>query len=162
MQSEDAKEILFFQDVPVAIKVASSGLAGYATPSANIPPSPLSSSLLSSQGLSPQHTSQTQTQTTQSSASETRKKTIQVQVSRRSSLLPNGQRVKFLDIRLTDESDPYFLYQLGIAQEDFHSLRLEQNLLVDFIDFPVKLIELLEECQRASKDENPKYGKHSL
>jgi spindle assembly abnormal protein 6 len=56
--------------------------------------------------------------------------------------------LKVLSIKLTDENDPFFLFQMEIGEEEFPSLKSEQNLLVDFTNFPVKFIELLEECNR--------------
>jgi spindle assembly abnormal protein 6 len=52
--------------------------------------------------------------------------------------------------------DPFFLYQLSITADDFHSLRTEQHLLVDFVQFPIKFIELLEECIKNKGEEHPK------
>ncbi|KAJ3125039.1 Spindle assembly abnormal protein 6 [Nowakowskiella sp. JEL0407] len=69
----------------------------------------------------------------------------------------NSGRLKVLEIQLTDESDPFFLYQLDIGEEEFHALRYEQNLLVDFQQFPVKLVELLEECIACKNDDSPKF-----
>ena len=57
---------------------------------------------------------------------------------------------KVLQISLTDETDPFFLFQLEIGEDDFHRLKSEQNLLVDFAEFPFKFVELLEECIAAS------------
>ena len=61
-----------------------------------------------------------------------------------------------LDIKLTDEADPYFYYHLEIGEDDFHALRAEQNLLVDFVQFPHKFIELLEATVNCRDDEHPK------
>ncbi|KAJ1538055.1 hypothetical protein HK405_014151, partial [Cladochytrium tenue] len=69
--------------------------------------------------------------------------------------LRGGLRV--LDVRLTDELDPFFLQQLSIGEDDFHSLRVEQNLLVDFQQFPLKFVELLEECERCGSEDHPKF-----
>lgn len=66
-------------------------------------------------------------------------------------------RIKVLEITLTDETDPFFLCQLDIGEEDFHTVKNEQNLLVDFQQFPHKFIELLEECVKCRNQENPKY-----
>jgi spindle assembly abnormal protein 6 len=57
---------------------------------------------------------------------------------------------------LTDEKDPFFLFQLEITAESFHALRAEQNILVDFLQFPLKFIELLEECIKSKGEEHPK------
>ena len=63
---------------------------------------------------------------------------------------------KVLEILLTDEEDPYFLYSLEIGEDSFHSIRNDQNLLVDFQQFPEKLIELLQECINCRNDDHPK------
>jgi spindle assembly abnormal protein 6 len=61
-----------------------------------------------------------------------------------------------LEVQLTDDSDLYFLYQLDIGEDDFHHLKTDQNLLVDFAQFPKKFIELLEECVQNKDKETPK------
>lgn len=38
------------------------------------------------------------------------------------------------------------MWQLDLTEEEFYSIRSEQNLLVDFHNFPYKLIELLQKC----------------
>ena len=38
------------------------------------------------------------------------------------------------------------MWQLDLTEEEFYLLRSEQNLLVDFANFPYKLIELLQKC----------------
>lgn len=38
------------------------------------------------------------------------------------------------------------MWQLDLTEEEFYSVRTEQNLLVDFMNFPYKLIELLQKC----------------
>ena len=38
------------------------------------------------------------------------------------------------------------MWQLDLTEEEFYSVRSEQNLLVDFNNFPYKLIELLQKC----------------
>lgn len=51
---------------------------------------------------------------------------------------------KLIDIQITDEQDPFFLFTLQISENDFVTLKREQGLLVDFHAFPSNLIELLE------------------
>jgi hypothetical protein len=70
---------------------------------------------------------------------------------------PSTGRMKMLELRLTDDSDPFFLYHMTIGEDDFHTLRTEQNLLVDFLQFPLKLIELLDECNACKNEDSPKY-----
>ena len=57
---------------------------------------------------------------------------------------PSNQQI--LTIELTDETNPYFLYTMEISDTEFHRLRNEQALLVDFQSFPKKIIELIELC----------------
>lgn len=38
------------------------------------------------------------------------------------------------------------MWQLDLTEEEFYLIRSEQNLLVDFLNFPYKLIELLQKC----------------
>ena len=39
---------------------------------------------------------------------------------------------QILIMELTDEQDSLFLYQLSCSEQDFHILKAEQQLLVDF------------------------------
>lgn len=49
-------------------------------------------------------------------------------------------------MRISDVNDPFFMWQFDLTEEEFYSIRSEQNLLVDFNNFPYKLIELLQKC----------------
>lgn len=51
-----------------------------------------------------------------------------------------------LTMELTDEQDPLFLFQLSCSEQDFHILKSEQQLLVDFQAFPQSFVELLNFC----------------
>lgn len=55
-----------------------------------------------------------------------------------------------LIFELTDESDPFFYFSLNVGEGDFHSLKAEQRLLVDFQTFPSRLVDLLQTCLDAS------------
>ena len=55
---------------------------------------------------------------------------------------------------MTDENDPYFLYVLDVGEQDFHHLKRDQSLLVEFPVFPSKLIELIELCLLSSRSNN--------
>ncbi|KAJ3022077.1 Spindle assembly abnormal protein 6 [Thoreauomyces humboldtii] len=85
---------------------------------------------------------------------EKRRPNISVQVSLASR---NSGRVKVLELRLTDEADPFFLYHLEVGEDDFHALKEEQHLLVDFQQFPLNFIELLEACRHAKHEPQPKF-----
>ncbi|XP_065764111.1 spindle assembly abnormal protein 6 homolog isoform X2 [Muntiacus reevesi] len=64
---------------------------------------------------------------------------------------------KDLVIRLTDDADPFFLYNLVISEEDFQSLKFQQGLLVDFLAFPQKFIDLLQQCTQEHAKEIPRF-----
>jgi spindle assembly abnormal protein 6 len=55
---------------------------------------------------------------------------------------------------VTDENDPYFLYVLDVGEQDFHHLKRDQSLLVEFPVFPSKMIELIELCLNLSNSSN--------
>ena len=55
---------------------------------------------------------------------------------------------------MTDENDPYFLYVLDVGEQDFHHLKRDQSLLVEFPVFPSKLIELIELCLLSGRSNN--------
>ncbi|ORX58519.1 hypothetical protein BCR36DRAFT_457362 [Piromyces finnis] len=69
----------------------------------------------------------------------------------------NNGRVKVLNIQITDPEDPFFLYTLEIGEDDFHVLKNEQNLLVDFQQFPISFTQLLDECINSKFDDSPKF-----
>ncbi|KAJ3333697.1 Spindle assembly abnormal protein 6 [Blyttiomyces sp. JEL0837] len=135
-----AAEVLFFKEVPVNIKTSVTGGQ---------------SSLTASSSSSSAITGIVSNSATSALQQESRRHAIHVHVA--VSTPQQAGRVKVLELRLTDETDSFFLYQLSIGEDDFHVLRSEQNLLVDFNQFPHKFIELLEECIRCRSDESPKF-----
>lgn len=64
---------------------------------------------------------------------------------------------KYLDLQLTMEDDPLFLFCLQVDEEDFHTLKAEQTLLVDFVQFPSKVVELLQSCIHQQREAHPKF-----
>ncbi|KAG9483243.1 hypothetical protein GDO78_009275 [Eleutherodactylus coqui] len=58
---------------------------------------------------------------------------------------------------MTDDTDPFFLYNLVISEDDFQSLKLQQGLLVDFSAFPQKFIDLVYQCINEEKKEVPRF-----
>ncbi|KAL1023197.1 hypothetical protein UPYG_G00037550 [Umbra pygmaea] len=80
-----------------------------------------------------------------------------IRVSIELQLTTNPVHKRDLLVRLTDDSDPYFLYNLAISEEDFQSLKVQQGLLVDFASFPQKFIDLLNQCISEQDKENPKF-----
>jgi spindle assembly abnormal protein 6 len=63
---------------------------------------------------------------------------------------PNENPIRILHVQITDESDYYFLQTLDVSETEFHVLKREQSLLVDFTTFPSKLIELLQLCVQST------------
>jgi hypothetical protein len=53
---------------------------------------------------------------------------------------------KVLELVITQDADPFFLYSLSLTDDDYHILKSEQGLVVDFNVFPDKVIELLSGC----------------
>ncbi|ETO11842.1 spindle assembly protein, partial [Reticulomyxa filosa] len=54
------------------------------------------------------------------------------------------------------KNDPFLLYMLTVSETEFHQLKTDQTLLVDFNGFPKSLIYLLQECLKCKQDEHPK------
>uniref|UniRef100_A0A8D3BWN3 Spindle assembly abnormal protein 6 N-terminal domain-containing protein n=1 Tax=Scophthalmus maximus TaxID=52904 RepID=A0A8D3BWN3_SCOMX len=63
-------------------------------------------------------------------------------------------------VRLTDDLDSYFLFNLSISEEDFQSLKVQQGLLIDFASFPQKFIDLLNLCYSEQESDNPRFLLH--
>jgi len=57
-----------------------------------------------------------------------------------------GQQERIIHFEVADDSDPYFLYVLDVGEQDFHNLKRDQSILVDFGVFPTMFIELLAQC----------------
>ena len=57
-------------------------------------------------------------------------------------------------VEITDDDgvDPCFLYFWRVSEEEFHELKTQQRLLVDFATFPANLIELLQCCLKDSNN----------
>ncbi|TPX58976.1 hypothetical protein PhCBS80983_g02810 [Powellomyces hirtus] len=129
---ETATEILFNKGIPVTVK----------QPSVRLPQ------------VGPRITIPGLVSAATDTYQEKRRPNITVQVGLASR---KGGRLKVLEVQLTDEADPFFLYHLEVGEDDFHTLKDEQNLLVDFQQFPVNFIELLEACHPTSRDSQPKF-----
>ncbi|NXC49700.1 SAS6 protein, partial [Penelope pileata] len=71
--------------------------------------------------------------------------------------ISNPVHRKDLAVRLTDDADPFFLYNLVISEEDFQSLKSQQGLLVDFSAFPQKFIDLLQQCIHEQDKDIPRF-----
>ncbi|KAB0386711.1 hypothetical protein FD755_001667 [Muntiacus reevesi] len=86
---------------------------------------------------------------------EERRMSIRLSIELQS--VSNPVHRKDLVIRLTDDADPFFLYNLVISEEDFQSLKFQQGLLVDFLAFPQKFIDLLQQCTQEHAKEIPRF-----
>ncbi|NWV14908.1 SAS6 protein, partial [Ptilonorhynchus violaceus] len=71
--------------------------------------------------------------------------------------ISNPVHKKDLAVRLTDDTDPFFLYNLVISEEDFQSLKSQQGLLVDFSAFPQRFIDLLQQCIQEQNKDIPRF-----
>uniref|UniRef100_A0A3B4F4W7 Spindle assembly abnormal protein 6 homolog n=1 Tax=Pundamilia nyererei TaxID=303518 RepID=A0A3B4F4W7_9CICH len=69
-------------------------------------------------------------------------------------------QVNDLLVRITDDIDPYFLFNLAISEEDFQSLKVQQGLLIDFASFPQKFIDLLNLCISEQTSDSPRFLLH--
>ncbi|XP_034636031.1 spindle assembly abnormal protein 6 homolog [Trachemys scripta elegans] len=69
----------------------------------------------------------------------------------------NPVHKKDLIVQLTDDTDPFFLYNLVISEEDFQSLKCQQGLLVDFSAFPQRFIDLLQQCIQEQNKDTPRF-----
>jgi len=54
-------------------------------------------------------------------------------------------------LKITDNDDPSLLYTLDVTELDFTSLKAQQGLLVDFSNFAIHLVRLLEQCINNAK-----------
>ncbi|DAZ97126.1 TPA: hypothetical protein N0F65_010449 [Lagenidium giganteum] len=63
-----------------------------------------------------------------------------------------NQKERVFRVEITDDegANPYFLYVWSVSEEEFHELKQQQRLLVDFAKFPSNLIELLKCCLKDS------------
>jgi spindle assembly abnormal protein 6 len=58
-----------------------------------------------------------------------------------------------INISLTDDLDPLFLFTTDIGEQDYQTIRNEQSLMGDFQGFPGFLARLLENCVNTMKEE---------
>ncbi|XP_063056135.1 spindle assembly abnormal protein 6 homolog [Engraulis encrasicolus] len=87
--------------------------------------------------------------------SDDRRSTIRLSVELQFTSNPIPKRE--LLVRLTDDADLFFLYNLSISEEDFQSLKVQQGLLVDFSSFPQRFTELLQQCLTEQDKDNPRF-----
>lgn len=56
------------------------------------------------------------------------------------------QRSKVQHVEVTSDADLCMLFAMDVSEEDFHLLKQDQSILIDFHNFPEMLIELLCKC----------------
>ncbi|KAM4709270.1 spindle assembly abnormal protein 6 homolog [Discoglossus pictus] len=86
---------------------------------------------------------------------EDRRASVRLTVETHSSSNPIHK--KDLVVRLSDDTDPFFLYNLTLGEEDFQSLKNQQGLLVEFSSFPQRFIDLLEQCLMEQDKSVPRF-----
>lgn len=59
-----------------------------------------------------------------------------------------------LIISITDVNDPLFLYTIDLSEPEFHILKEEQKLHIDFQVFPQKFYEMLDLCVNSKEELN--------
>ncbi|XP_073227377.1 spindle assembly abnormal protein 6 homolog [Porites lutea] len=89
-----------------------------------------------------------------SASHDDRRSAVRINVAFRASSSPSN---KELFVRITDEEDLFFLYNLALGESDFHTLKTQQGLLVDFCAFPQKFVDLLELCRDEEQRDHPKF-----
>lgn len=63
-----------------------------------------------------------------------------------------------VEIRLRNNSDPLFLLQCAVSEEEYFVMRRDQKLLVDYSQFPFKLVELLQQCALHGNEDRPLFS----
>ena len=61
-----------------------------------------------------------------------------------------SSNTQMLTVEITDEQDPYFIYKMDCSEQDYHILKTEQQIMVDFQQFPNQFVELLNYCDGSS------------
>lgn len=89
---------------------------------------------------------------------EEQREELQVRISLTSTRRGNHvATTRVLRVQVTNEANPFFLHSLEVDEEGFQALKVDQSILVDFGDFPARIIELLEACIAARGSANPKF-----
>ena len=69
---------------------------------------------------------------------------------------PTHPQSQVLRIYISSEADLYFLHVLELAEEEYAVLRQDQDIRVDFANFPGKLIGLLDKCIAGRAEDLPR------
>ncbi|XP_053549720.1 spindle assembly abnormal protein 6 homolog [Bombina bombina] len=88
---------------------------------------------------------------------DTEERTLILRICIELHLVTSPVHKKELVVRVTDDTDPLFLYHLVISEDDFQSLKTQQGLLVDFSAFPQKFIDLIHHCAEEEIKAAPRF-----
>ena len=66
----------------------------------------------------------------------------------------SGLKQPKIQIQITSPQDPLILYMLDITEIEFHQIKTEQSILIDFQNFPSFMIKMINLC---IEDTNNKY-----
>lgn len=61
-------------------------------------------------------------------------------------------------LQITDDNNLHFLQVLNFTEQEFLLLKSEQQLRIDFQNFPMKLMEFIDLCLNSNKDESIAFG----
>lgn len=70
---------------------------------------------------------------------------------------PQQKALRVVQIHLFSDVDLLLLYSLEVSEDDFQTLKVEQGILVDFVSFSDKLIQLLKRCVECHHDAKPSF-----
>ena len=62
-------------------------------------------------------------------------------------IISSGIKQQKVQIQITSPHDPLILYMLDITEVEFHQIKKEQSLLIDFQNFPSFLNQMLDLCK---------------
>ncbi|GMH41103.1 hypothetical protein BSKO_09013 [Bryopsis sp. KO-2023] len=68
-----------------------------------------------------------------------------------------NHNLRILRVHVSSEEDLFFLHSLEVSEEEFQGLKADQGILVDFSNFPNKIITLLAKCIESRGEENPRF-----
>jgi len=68
-------------------------------------------------------------------------------------------REALLRIELTDETNQVTVLSMTVSENEFHTLKSEEGIRVDFGEFPAEFIELMKACQQTTGSQTyPRYA----
>lgn len=70
---------------------------------------------------------------------------------------PQQQALRVVHMYLFSDVDLLLLYSLEVSEDDFETLKAEQGILVDFLSFSDKVIQLLKRCVECHHHSKPPF-----